>query len=71
MFLKKNEVLLSVIMKIGSQSHCRHTQSSNTLYLIPDPPGIKATALTSARGRCTLQSDSYFTLWEEKKQIME
>lgn len=27
-------------------------------------------ALTSARGRSALQSDSNFTLWEEKKQIM-
>lgn len=27
-------------------------------------------ALTSARRRCTLQSDSYFTLWKKKKQIM-
>lgn len=40
------------------------------LYLIPDTPEIKAMALTSARGRCALQSDSYFTLWEDKKQIM-
>lgn len=57
-------------MKAVSQRHCRHTQSSNTLYLTLDPLGIKAIALTSARGRCTLQSDSYFTLWGEKKQIM-